>query len=126
MDDGRVRLVGGEEAAQRIPHWPHVVVRQRALGERGRVAGGQRQPVPRAAGLAGIADSRPIETIALERARAVVDTNLWGPVRTVRAVLPAMRARAAGVIVNVSSAAARVPAMPTTASTRRASTPWAR
>jgi NAD(P)-dependent dehydrogenase (short-subunit alcohol dehydrogenase family) len=61
---------------------------------------------------AGIADSGPVETIAIERARAVVDTNLWGPVRTTRAVLPAMRARGAGVIVNVSSAAARVPAMP--------------
>jgi NAD(P)-dependent dehydrogenase (short-subunit alcohol dehydrogenase family) len=61
---------------------------------------------------AGIADSGPVETIAIERARAVMDTNLWGPVRTTRAVLPAMRARGAGVIVNVSSAAARVPAMP--------------
>jgi NAD(P)-dependent dehydrogenase (short-subunit alcohol dehydrogenase family) len=61
---------------------------------------------------AGIADSGPIETIALERARAVVETNLWGPVRTIRAALPAMRARGGGAIVNVSSAAARVPAMP--------------
>jgi NAD(P)-dependent dehydrogenase (short-subunit alcohol dehydrogenase family) len=61
---------------------------------------------------AGIADSDPVETIPIERAEAVFDTNVWGPVRTVRAALPAMRARGAGVIVNVSSAAARVPAMP--------------
>jgi NAD(P)-dependent dehydrogenase (short-subunit alcohol dehydrogenase family) len=61
---------------------------------------------------AGIADSGPLETISPERARAVLETNLWGPVRTIRAALPAMRARGAGVIVNVSSAAARVPAMP--------------
>jgi NAD(P)-dependent dehydrogenase (short-subunit alcohol dehydrogenase family) len=61
---------------------------------------------------AGIADSGPVETIPIERARAVLDTNLWGAVRTARAALPAMRARGTGVIVNVSSAAARVPAMP--------------
>ena len=61
---------------------------------------------------AGIADSGPVETIAIERARAVIETNLWGPVRVARAALPAMRARGAGVIVNVSSAAGRVPAMP--------------
>ena len=61
---------------------------------------------------AGIADSGPVETIPMERAGAVMDTNLWGPVRTARAALPAMRARGTGVIVNVSSAAGRVPAMP--------------
>ncbi|MEW6581805.1 MAG: SDR family oxidoreductase [Actinomycetota bacterium] len=61
---------------------------------------------------AGIAGSGPVETIPAERARAVLETNLWGPVRTIRAALPAMRARGAGVIVNVSSVAARVPAMP--------------
>jgi len=60
----------------------------------------------------GIADSGPVETIPIERAGAVMDTNLWGPVRTARAALPAMRARGTGVIVNVSSAAGRVPAMP--------------
>ena len=61
---------------------------------------------------AGIADSGPVETIAIEQARAIVETNLWGPVRVIRAALQAMRVRGAGVIVNVSSAAARVPAMP--------------
>ena len=61
---------------------------------------------------AGIADSGPVETIPIERAGAVIDTNLWGPVRTARAALPAMRDRGAGVIVNVSSSAGRVPAMP--------------
>jgi NAD(P)-dependent dehydrogenase (short-subunit alcohol dehydrogenase family) len=61
---------------------------------------------------AGVAGSGPVETIPLALARGVLDTNVWGPVRTTRAVLPAMRARGSGVIVNVSSAAGRVPGMP--------------
>jgi NAD(P)-dependent dehydrogenase (short-subunit alcohol dehydrogenase family) len=48
----------------------------------------------------------------MDRARAILETNLWGPVRTVRAVLPAMRARRRGVIVNVSSIAGRIPPNP--------------
>jgi len=58
---------------------------------------------------AGIDHSGPVETLALEHARAIIETNVWGPVRTIRAVLPAMRAREAGVIVNLSSLAGRVP-----------------
>ena len=58
---------------------------------------------------AGIDHAGPVETIPIERARAMFETNLWGPVRTSRAVLPAMRARRSGVIVNVSSIAGRIP-----------------
>jgi NAD(P)-dependent dehydrogenase (short-subunit alcohol dehydrogenase family) len=58
---------------------------------------------------AGMDASGPVETLPMERARAILDTNLWGPVRTARAALPAMRARRAGVIVNVTSLAARLP-----------------
>ena len=61
---------------------------------------------------AGVAYGGPIETIDVDRARAVVETNLWGAVRTIRAVLPCMRAKGAGVVVNVSSAAGRVPSGP--------------
>jgi NAD(P)-dependent dehydrogenase (short-subunit alcohol dehydrogenase family) len=61
---------------------------------------------------AGIDHSGSVETLPIERARAIVETNLWGPVRTSRAALPAMRARGAGVIVNVSSLAGRVPGTP--------------
>jgi NAD(P)-dependent dehydrogenase (short-subunit alcohol dehydrogenase family) len=58
---------------------------------------------------AGVGYSGPIETIDLDRARAVMETNYWGPVRTIRAVLPSMRVRVSGVIINVSSTAGRVP-----------------
>ena len=61
---------------------------------------------------AGVAYGGPVETIGMDRARAVIETNLWGAVRTMRAVLPGMRAKGAGVIVNVGSAGGRVPSVP--------------
>jgi NAD(P)-dependent dehydrogenase (short-subunit alcohol dehydrogenase family) len=53
-----------------------------------------------------VEDSDPAEE------RRIMETNFWGPVRVVRAFLPAMRARRAGVIVNVSSLSGRVPPTP--------------
>jgi len=58
---------------------------------------------------AGVGFDGPVETIDLDAARAVLETNFWGPVRLIRAALPAMRAQGAGVIVNVTSVAGRVP-----------------
>jgi NAD(P)-dependent dehydrogenase (short-subunit alcohol dehydrogenase family) len=58
---------------------------------------------------AGIEFNGAVETIDIERARAVMETNFWGPVRTIRAVLPAMRAKGSGLIINVTSVAGRVP-----------------
>lgn len=61
---------------------------------------------------AGVGYSGPVETIPQDRARAVIETNFWGPVRTCRAALPAMRERGVGVIVNIGSMAGQVPALP--------------
>jgi Short-chain dehydrogenases of various substrate specificities len=58
---------------------------------------------------AGIGSGGSVETIDMGRARDVMETNLWGAARTMRAVLPAMRAQRAGVIINVTSVAGRVP-----------------
>ena len=44
-----------------------------------------------------------VDTVSLEQAQAVFDTNFWGPVRMIRAVLPSMKQRRAGRIVNISS-----------------------
>lgn len=61
---------------------------------------------------AGIGSSGPIELIDLAEAAAVYDTNIWGAIRTVRAVLAAMRSKGSGVIINVTSVASRVPGTP--------------
>ena len=58
---------------------------------------------------AGVGTSGPVEDQSLEIARRVMETNLLGPVRVIQAVLPSMRARRSGVIVNVSSVAGLLP-----------------
>jgi len=57
---------------------------------------------------AGVELRGPIETCSDEELLAQFDTNVFGVVRVVRAVLPAMRERRSGVIVNVSSIAGLV------------------
>jgi NAD(P)-dependent dehydrogenase (short-subunit alcohol dehydrogenase family) len=61
---------------------------------------------------AGVDFNGSVETIDFQRARAVMETNFWGPVRTIRAALPAMRDKGGAVIVNVSSVSALLPGTP--------------
>ena len=49
--------------------------------------------------------SGSLEESSIEEARRVLDTNLFGAVRTVRAVLPYFRKQGSGRIVNISSGA---------------------
>jgi NAD(P)-dependent dehydrogenase (short-subunit alcohol dehydrogenase family) len=56
-------------------------------------------------GLAGAA-----EESSIEQARALFETNLFGSIRTTRAVLPHMRERGSGRIINVSSVLGFLPA----------------
>jgi NAD(P)-dependent dehydrogenase (short-subunit alcohol dehydrogenase family) len=57
---------------------------------------------------AGFAQSGAIEDVSDEDARYQLEVNLVAPMRIARLVLPAMRARGDGRIVNVSSIAGRV------------------
>jgi NAD(P)-dependent dehydrogenase (short-subunit alcohol dehydrogenase family) len=57
---------------------------------------------------AGIGGGGPIEDVPVDWAKTLFETNYFGTVRMIRAVLPGMRARHTGVIVNVSSIAGRV------------------
>jgi NAD(P)-dependent dehydrogenase (short-subunit alcohol dehydrogenase family) len=57
---------------------------------------------------AGFGASGPIEPVTLETARALFETNYFGAVRMMRAVLPGMRERRRGAIVNVSSVYGRL------------------
>jgi short-subunit dehydrogenase len=54
---------------------------------------------------AGYSIYAPIETITEEEMRSQMETMYFGPLRLIRAVLPHMRQRRSGVIVNMSSGA---------------------
>ena len=57
---------------------------------------------------AGVGGGGPIEVTPLERARQTFETNYFGAIRMIQAVVPGMRERRSGVIVNVTSVAGRV------------------
>ncbi len=61
---------------------------------------------------AGIGSIGSVEEVDEQVARSIVETNLWGTFRVIRAVLPTMRTAGHGVIVNVSSINARRSANP--------------
>ena len=54
---------------------------------------------------AGFSIHAPIETMTEDEARRQFETNYFGPLRLIRAVIPHMRERRSGVIVNISSGA---------------------
>ena len=57
---------------------------------------------------AGIFSINAVEDESLEQFRRVMETNYFGAVRCVKQVLPAMRKRGSGSIINVTSIAGRV------------------
>jgi NAD(P)-dependent dehydrogenase (short-subunit alcohol dehydrogenase family) len=57
---------------------------------------------------AGIGGATPLELTPEAEHRAMFETNYWGPIRMIQAVLPSMRERRSGCIVNVTSIAGRI------------------
>jgi len=60
---------------------------------------------------AGIGWNATVEDIDVDAAKLVFETNYWGVIRCTQQVLPQMRERGAGTIVNVSSIAGRIAAI---------------
>jgi NAD(P)-dependent dehydrogenase (short-subunit alcohol dehydrogenase family) len=57
---------------------------------------------------AAIAEAGPVERYPVHRLQATFDTNVVGAVRMVQAVVPGMRERGSGAVVNISSVQGRV------------------
>jgi len=60
---------------------------------------------------AGIALNATVEDVDIEEAKGVFETNFWGIIRCTQAVLPAMRSRGSGHVINISSVAGRIAAI---------------
>lgn len=63
---------------------------------------------------AGIERSGSIEGLTLDDFRATMETNYFGPLRTIRAWLPDMRERQSGCIINITSVAGKIACSPLT------------
>ena len=58
---------------------------------------------------AGLYSTGPTEAFSLEEWHKVIDTNLWGYIHTIHAVLPYFVSQKAGAIVNICSVAGKLP-----------------
>ena len=68
----------------------------------------QQGPIDVLVNNAGIGGATPLELTPEDEHRAMFEANYWGPIRMIRAVLPSMRERRTGCIVNVTSIAGRI------------------
>ena len=57
---------------------------------------------------AGVGELCPVERASEAHVRSTLETNFFGPLRLIQALLPGMRERKSGAIVNVSSIAGRI------------------
>ena len=71
---------------------------------------------------AGIAGPGPVEEVPITVFRQIMETNFFGSLRCIKAVLPSMRERQSGCIINVTSVAGQLGASPLAA---YASSKWA-
>jgi NAD(P)-dependent dehydrogenase (short-subunit alcohol dehydrogenase family) len=57
---------------------------------------------------AGLIRVGPVETMTLQDYEDAMDAHFWGPLHTINAVVPGMKARGGGRIVNISSIGGRI------------------
>jgi NAD(P)-dependent dehydrogenase (short-subunit alcohol dehydrogenase family) len=63
---------------------------------------------------AGVEGVGPVEEFPLAKFRAIMETNYFGALRCIQAVVPEMRKRRSGAIINISSVAGRICTPPLT------------
>ena len=83
-----------------------------SVSEAFQIAISQHGPIDALINNAGITQPGTIEETPLDSFRAMMETNYFGVLRCTKAVLPHMRSRRAGCIVNISSVAGRIALAP--------------
>ena len=110
------RVFGGVRNPERVQSAPGVELVRMDVTDDGSVRAAVAEVIAKAGRIdilvnnAGISLAGPVEATADAEAHAVFDTNVFGVLRTVRAVLPGMRGNRAGLIVNLSSVLGFLPA----------------
>jgi NAD(P)-dependent dehydrogenase (short-subunit alcohol dehydrogenase family) len=61
---------------------------------------------------AGIGGGGPVEEVPIDVFRRIMETNFFGGLRCIKAVIPGMRERRSGCIINITSVAGRLGASP--------------
>ena len=87
-------------------------VTMKSVSDAFQIAISRHGPIDALVNNAGITQPGTIEETPLDSFRAIMETNYFGVLRCIKAVLPHMRARRAGCIVNISSVAGRIALAP--------------
>jgi NAD(P)-dependent dehydrogenase (short-subunit alcohol dehydrogenase family) len=70
--------------------------------------GSESGPIDAVINNAGLSNACPLEIYPEDEHRALFETNYWGPIRLIQAILPGMRNQKHGAIVNISSILGKV------------------
>ena len=109
-DDDLARLVSQERLSVTIIALD--VDNDQSVSKAFQIAIAQHGPIDALVNNAGITQPGTIEETPLDSFRAMMETNYFGALRCTKAVLPHMRSRPAGCIVNISSVAGRIALAP--------------
>jgi len=103
------RVFAGARNPDNVEPHPGIVPKQLDVDHDGSVQACVREVLSEAGGIdvlvnnAGVGLGSAVELAPLDRVRAMFETNFYGAVRMMQAVLPSMRERRSGTVVNVTS-----------------------
>lgn len=110
------RVFGGARTPEKLSPLPGVEIIKLDVRDEEQVVAGVKQILETTGRIdivinnAGVSLVGPIEATSTREAQALFETNVFGVLNVVRAVLPSMRSQRAGLIVNLSSVLGFLPA----------------